>query len=252
MLAPRANHTATLISGGRVLITGGTSYASADGRYPDSSEAANLPTTAEIYDVATGTFSAAGEMSTGRLGHTATLLADGTVLVAGGVIDLDRLGGKGFDTASAEIYDPATGSFTVVGSMRFERNLHTATLLDDGRVLVTGGSYAGASAELFDPQARTFSSTGSMKSVRSAHTATKLPNGSILVAGGALGGECIEEPVSACQPVASMEAYDPVTGAFEPIGFMSAARWAHTATLLDSGELLFAGGEGESSAELYP
>jgi hypothetical protein len=114
-----------------------------------------------------GSFTATGDMTTGRAHFSLTLLANGTVLVAGG----DGL-------ASAEVYNPATGTFTVVGSMSTVRAGHTATLLKDGKVLIAGGAdlgYVGVpTAELYDPATSTFTAVGNMKTGRSEHVATLL------------------------------------------------------------------------------
>jgi hypothetical protein len=166
-------HTATLLPEGRVLIAGGYD--------PDLSNATGslgVFAAAEIYDPKTGSFSPTGSMTTARAGHTATLLADGRVLVAGG----DSL-------ATAEIYDPKTGSFGPTGSMANARVGHTATLLADGRVLVTAGTHDFwdenyASAELYDPTTGSFGPTGSITTLRDSHTATLLADGRVLVTGG--------------------------------------------------------------------
>jgi Galactose oxidase, central domain/Kelch motif len=254
MLVPRTNHTATLISGGRVLIVGGIQDIKGggpqnfpnNGAYPYSGKGL---VTAEIYDMATGTFTATGSMSTARYGHTATLLTDGTVLIAGGVRSSDGFDG-GVSTATVEIYDPSTNTFAPTGTMHAYRDLHAATLLGNGKVLVTGGNWTSPSAEIFDPATGLFSATGSMTVSRSAHTAAQLSNGEVLVAGGATTPQCIQW--DQCGVTAIIELFDPATGTFTPHGSMSAARSAHTATLLTDGELLLAGGEGDATAELYP
>ncbi|HEY5436912.1 MAG TPA: kelch repeat-containing protein, partial [Candidatus Limnocylindrales bacterium] len=146
-MANRRNFlTATLLADGRVLVAGGEN-------------ARTDLTTAEIYNPKTGKFSPTGSLTVGRVYHAATRLADGRVLVEGGGSDYS--GGKFL--ASAEVYDPKTGTWTATGSMADQRNLLTATLLADGRVLVAGGFGAQAplaSAELYDPAAGTFSPAG--------------------------------------------------------------------------------------------
>jgi hypothetical protein len=130
LLEARANHTATLLSDGRVLVAGG-----------GGSGLSALLATAELYDPASGSWTATGSMNGVRILHTATLLADGRVLVAGGA---DGIGETSVDAlATAELYDPDSGSWTATGTMIEARAHHTATLLPDGKVLLAGGRGSG-------------------------------------------------------------------------------------------------------------
>ncbi len=217
----RNYHTATLLKNGKVLVAGGWN----GGPYI---------ATAELYNPKTGRWTLTGSMHVARASFTATLLKNGKVLVAGGI------GNGGFSDmlASAELYDPGTGTWTLTGSMHDPRELHTATLLRNGKVLVTGGdtSYLTptASAEIYDPATGTWSLTGSMSEPREEHTATLLRSCKVLVAGGAtsnsLGG------------IATAEVYNPRTGVWSPTQSMHFGRRAHTATLLSNGKVLVAGG----------
>jgi hypothetical protein len=134
-------------------------------------------------------------------------------------------------------------TFTLTGSMNVARYYHTATLLNNGKVLVVGGYGGDQTAELYDPSTGTFSTTGNMNVGRSTHTATLLNNGKVLVAGGGYGGSSY---------LASAELYDPSTGTFSTTGSMNVGRNVGTATLLKDGKVLVVGGfRGFSSAELY-
>ena len=224
MAEARYLDTATLLPDGRVLIAGGYSGSTA----LDS---------AELYDPSTGTFSPTGSMTEARYDDTATLLSNGRVLVVGGYNDSTGYGGPygyGSAVASAELYDPSTGTFSPTGSMTEVHREFTATLLPTGRVLIAGGG----SAELYDPSTGTFSPTGSMTDFRSGATATLLPTGRVLIAGGLNH---------------SAELYDPKTGKFSPTGSMTAGvdRADATATLLSDGRVLIAGGPPFASGELY-
>jgi hypothetical protein len=196
---------------------------------------------AELYNPAAGKFTATGSMTTARGWHTATLLQDGKVLIAGGA---SPSAGPTI-LASTELYDPVTGTFAPTGNMIVERYYHTATLLQDGNVLVAGGQRS-SSAELYDPSAGTFAQTGNMTLARDGHTATLLHNGKVLIAGTGM-------------PDMDGELYDPVAGAFAVTGTMTVAGMQHTATLLNNGMVLIAGGLNPNSqafpnddrAELY-
>src|SRR6266550_3634306 len=126
------------------------------------------------------TFDNTGSLNTARDNHTATLLPNGKVLVAGGAGNISNF------LNSAELYDPASGSWTATGSLNTARYSHTATLLPNGKVLVAGGFNGSflTSAELYDPASGSWTATGSLNTGRDFHTATLLPNGKVLVAGG--------------------------------------------------------------------
>src|SRR5439155_1372440 len=188
-------HTVTLLPNGMVLVAGGL-----DSNF-------SVLASAELYDPATGTWTATGSLNTARTSHTATLMSNGTVLIAGGR-SIEAL-------ASAELYDPATGTWTVTGSLNTARESHTTALLSNGMVLVAAGdditfpSPPIASAELYDPESGTWTFTGSLNTARDLHSATLLTNGMVLVAAGAdISGN----------PTASAELYNPATGSWSVTG----------------------------------
>ena len=212
MTTARGAHAAALLLNGKVLIAGG-----------DPSNTVFLaPGTAELFDPSTGTFTATGNTNNSRSGPTATLLLDGTVLVAGG----DFNGGIGLiDLISAELYDPNAGTFTLVGNMTIGRVDHTATRLNDGTVLITGGDNTHlaevfSSAEIYTPASQTFVSVGSMAFQRASHTATLRATGKVQVSGGTLGVTTVTE------------LYDPSQKGFLQSTSLLEDRSAHTATLL--------------------
>jgi len=171
-----------------------------------------------------------GRMHELRASHTATLLPDGRVLIVGGFKKVRVYDQQYFN--SAETYDPETKMFTPAGTLHAGRCGHTATLLQNGKVLIVGGTseHPLASAELYDPGTATFTLVGSMAVTREGHTATLLKNGDVLVTGG-----CGEN-----QPGA--ELFNAGTQHFEPAGKMIAQRAGHTATLLPDGKVLLTGG----------
>jgi len=190
-------------------------------------------------------FTLTGSLNTGRNGQTATLLNNGTVLVVGGY-DMN-----GHALASAELYNPSTGTFAATGSLNIARTNDSATLLDNGSVLIVGGFDSNgnllSSAETYSPATGVFTLTaGTLAAARANHTATLLGNGTVLIAGSA---------DSSGNVLASAEIYNPTTGTFNPTGNLNSARGLHTATLLNDGTVLISGGGGNSgvlaSAELY-
>ncbi len=247
MATARVGHTATLLLSGKVLVAGNG--------------------TAEIYDPATQTWSPTGNMTTVRSGHTATLLSSGKVLVAGG---RGAGGGPAWNNplgflATAELYDPEVGTWSATGSMTTVHLNHTATLLPSGKVLVAGGYnrnyvrgydftyWTTAVAELYDPEGGTWSATGSMATARGSHTATLLASGRVLVAAG-----YNRFPYGSPPDLDSAELYDPAVEMWngtDPMmsvraGSPASSRAYLNATLLQSGKVLFTGGDADSP-QLY-
>jgi N-acetylneuraminic acid mutarotase len=242
MLTERQQHTATVLLNGNVLVTGGN-YGS---QYVGVSD--NVFSSAELYDLSANNWRSAGTMSSPRYQHTASLLANGMVLVAGGN---NRVGTCSCTTfvASADLYNPANNSFTPTGSLLTARYAHTATALPNGMVVVTGG-FGGAtstlesggaplsSAELYNPTTGKWTATGSMTTPRMNHTATLLPSGKVLVAGGYTG----------TATTASAEVYDPSSGTWSAAASMSTPRQSQQAVLLSNGTALIVGGLNDSSS----
>jgi hypothetical protein len=229
MTTPRANHAAAALADGRVLICGGTVNANIGG----------VLASAEIYDPAARKFSPTGAMTAARMGQTATVLRDGRVLIVGGVRNI----GFRAALASAEIYNPATGTFTATAPMAAPREGHTATLLRDGRVLVAGGSSNGTvtidSAEIFDPAAARWIRAGHMTVPREAHVAVLLGSGKVLIAGGGRGG--MPGGYIAYQ---NAEIFDPVVARFTAVAApMRSDRVGAAAVALEDGRALIVGGK---------
>ena len=179
-------------------------------------------------------------MPNARYLHTATLLPNGMVLVAGGV-------GSSGHLSSADLFDLTTGMWTNTGEMNYAHLIHTATLLPNGKVLVAGGDDAdGKRAELYDPTTGRWTEIGAMNTNHQAHTATLLPNGKVLVAGGYSSNSSGNTKMA--------ELYDPVTGMWTATGALNIGREEHTATLLPNGKVLVAAGVGAgiiTNAEIY-
>jgi hypothetical protein len=267
----RSFGAAVLLRDGRVLIVGGAA------------------TAAEIYDQTTGKFTLTGASANFDLGPTATMLTDGRVLIAGS--GTDCTGDGCVPTNTAQIYDPAKGSFTNTGPLLRARYGHAATPLPDGRVLITGGCdgirdrsmSALAEAELYDPATGQFTETGPMTAARGWHAAILLSNGLVLVVGttGTTGDPArteLYDPATATFTMGPMmwtpvntpnltqlrdgrilvlgdsntaQLYDPAANRFIQIQSRVESRFQGAATLLADGRVLFAGGQHHASAELY-
>jgi N-acetylneuraminic acid mutarotase len=219
MSVPRTHHASTLLSDGRLIVTGGQN----ENGYLAS---------AEIFDSTTNSWTGVASMSEARVGHAAALTGDGRVLVAGG------FNGAGYDTTT-EIYDPLSNLWSSAGNMSTPRYGASATRLQTNKILVIGGSFFGptgsvtlASAESYDPSANSWTAVSSMSTPRYGSTTTLLPDGRVLVAGGQNGS----------QYLSTAEIYDPTLDSWSSAGNMSTARFSHTATLLDDGRVMVAGG----------
>jgi hypothetical protein len=230
MADARESDSATLLGDGRVLVVGGQND--------------QVRASAEIYNPKTGKFSPTGSLDAPRENHTATLMADGRVLIAGG----DPSGGDDqTPLASAELYDPKSGTFSPTGSMTTSRKRAGAALLGDGRVLMVGGLDAQvntlSTAEIYDPKSGTFSPTGSMLTAQSVMSVITLSDGRVFV----VGADATGSPTA--------ELYDPIKGTFSATGRM-AVQGLDAAALLHDGRVLvlggyFAGAAGNGSADLY-
>jgi len=217
----------SLISGGSLVLR----PASAKLRPLESDAALSIPG-----------WNLGSNLNKGRLNHTATLLPNGKVLVAGGE-DL----GAGMAAASAELYD-STGNWNETGNLKTGRYLHTATLLTNGKVVIAGGCGSSQpcvplnSAELYDSTTGTWTSISNLNTARWAHTATLLSNGKVLVVGG----------YGVDGPLKNAELFDPATGTWSKAGNLNNARVGHTATLLANGKVLVTGGvDSGKTSELY-
>ena len=230
MGVPRANHTATRLANGTVLITGG---------FSSNVLPAPALNTAELFDPTTGTFTAlTARMTSTRTNHAATLLPNGQVLLTGGQI----IDNNGDGSTGSELYNPATQTFTAITArMVSPRGAHSATLLPNGKVLLAGGFNAGngtlvSDAELYDPATQTFTAiAGRMSAERPQHAAVLLPTGKVLLIGG--------DGAARGTSLASSELFDPATQTFSLLSAtLLTPRSGHIAALLPSGVVLVAGG----------
>lgn len=234
MRVSRSSHAATLLSDGKVFISGGYGGSS----YLNSTE---------IYDPVSNTFTSKASMSSNRAYHSSILLNDGTVLIVGGY-------SSGY-LNTAVIYDPSTNTYSSTSNNMSEaRGYASLTLLNNGKVLIVGGANQRTgylqptyTAELYNPTTKTFTTLPSLPSWMYYHTATKQPDGLVLIAGGqaSYGGVEIQTAIL----------FDPTTNQFiTGVTPMTTGRAWHSATLLPNGKTLIVGGYSGNSArtaEIY-
>lgn len=240
MVQARAEFAITLLANGQVLVAGGcTAY--------DANGCSSTTNKAEIYNPATGKWTATAVLRAARHAMNATLLASGKVLVAGGATAAsDALN-------STEIYDPTAKTWTLGNKMVQARSDYASIMLGTGKILFIGGENINgvsiSNSELYNPSTGTFAATGNMTATREEHTAVLLSNGNVLVSGGN------KLTLTTQTPLASAELYNPTTGKWTATGSMSSARAGHSSTVLTTGHVLNAGGSDAvnelDSAEQY-
>ncbi|HKB15247.1 MAG TPA: kelch repeat-containing protein [Planctomycetota bacterium] len=253
MSIPRAGHTATLLPDGRVLVTGGTKGDASFQVDTIIDILNNALSSAELWNPATGLFTAVAGMSQSKVGHSALLLDDGDVLVASGVAVTVVIGIPipSFSTV-CQRFDPASNAFSSVGSLPAGtgRALFPAVKLGNGKVLVAGGTGNSplniqpiADCRLFNPATDLWEAAPPLAQARGTSAATRLLDGRVLVSGGATGA------ITAPAPIASCEIYDPVAGSWGATGSLLDARGTHVAVLLGDGTVYVAGGGGLPSGQ---
>ncbi len=233
----RALHSATLLNNGEVLVVGGVQTGG------------TTTETTELFDPSTESFSLTGSLNLGRKRHRAALLNDGTLLVEGGNYLANGTGGGDRETETAELYTPATALWSMVGDMSSQRSEHESTLLEDGTVLISGGILIPVATEIYHPMLQSFSDVGQMIQTRGRHVAIRLANpawGSLVGQVVAIGGDIQGGSVfgGGQQAFDSVEIFDPATNQWASFGTMTEARQNHTATELNDGRIMIAGGVG--------
>jgi hypothetical protein len=225
-LSCACGYNAALLVNGKVLFTGGF-------------DGTNAVSTSELYDPVNGTFLHTGSLNVARAGPSATLLANGKVLIAGGVYYTGvSPNAVAHYLASAELYDPSSGTFSLTGSLHTARSAQSATVLLNGNVLIAAGQNDNtqnygylSSAELYDPSTGKFSVTGSLNTPRYLHRAHLLSSGQVLIVAGNHFGS-----------IASAELYDPAKGTFSVAASLNTPRQGHASALLTNGQVLAVGG----------
>lgn len=223
----REGHLAILLADGKVLIVGGRDFGT---EY----------TSSEVYNPVTNAWTLSGDLNVARSDNSSLHRATLTLLDSGKVL---IVGGASSSPLSAEVYDPATGVWTLTDPLNSEHKIHTATLLADGRVLVVGGD--SNVAEIYDPSDGSWSVTGSTNQIRYNHAAVLLSDGKVLVTGGDDG----YLPVPTGTKYATSEVYDVVNGLWSNVQSMNTPRSGHMSLLLSDGKVLVAGLD--TSSELY-
>lgn len=254
MTYSRALHTATLLRDGRVLIVGGVRCVD-----PNNVDCFFGVQKSELYDFRSETVVATGNAKAFRIGHRASLLLDGRVLISGGCLTpkCNEAPLPVTVNDSLELYDPATGEFSLsAAKMSESRGGHTSTVLPDGRVLLTGGCITAtcvappyrSSVDIYDPETDALEALPPMSRARAEHTATLLPSGKVMIVGGR----------DASGTVAESELIDPVSKTVTQVPRPFEARAGHAAVLMPGGAVLLAAGSSESglttltrSAEYY-
>jgi len=246
----RHDQTATLLQNGLVLVAGGISATSTpqNGTYPVNTELFDPDGNGGV-----GTWTATGDLTKGRSGHSATLLTDGRVLVAGGYNNYQLPNGSDSNLAGVEIYDPDLGTWTAGASLNTARSTHRAALLPDGEIIVVGGAISGtvstATTEIYNPTGNSWTAGPSMSVGRSVHRTTLLPGGRLLVTGGTT------YDGSQTTYLDSAELLDYNLGSWSVVTATTTARANATTTLLTNGKVLIAGGSNSgttlNTAELY-
>lgn len=221
LAVPRDRAAAVLLNNGNVLMMGGQDCGPLSCTYF---------ATSEIYNPATGLWSAGPSMSTSRTDFKAVVLGNGKVLAIGGT--------NGSGNQTADLYNPATNTFGSAGSFSLDMDSgFSAVVLNSGRVLVVGGCCGGApynqTSVLYNPATNSWSNGPSLSVPRYAPTATLLPNGKVLVAGGIDSGGTV---------LSSTELYNPGTNTFSPGDTLFDGRWSAQAALMPDGRVLIAGG----------